>query len=197
MRFGASGARVARHPAQDGRGFTFVETLIVCSLLLLLGTLAVPSFAAWKQRQSVEACVRLLLASMSYARSEAVRTGWPVAMCRSDGGGLCAHHGGHEFGRARVPVDWAAGWVVVLETDHGQRVLRTHIPAPGVRISGAANAIRFRPPAGQVIGGFRSFEVAARGVFDGAPPERVARHCVSIAAGGRARTSAGDCPRSV
>lgn len=195
MRFGAREARIERQRARQARGFTFVETLIVCALMLLLATLAIPSFAMWQQRQRVEACVRALLASMSYARSEAVRVGLPVVICRSESGGRCMH-GGYDFGRARAPVDWATGWIVMLETGYGHRVLRTHIPAPGVRISGAANAIRFRPPAGQVIGGFRSFEVASTGVRYGAPA-RVERRCVSIAAGGRARASTGDCGRSI
>lgn len=193
MRFGASGAGIERRRARHARGFTFVETLIVCAVMLLLATLAIPSFAIWQQRQRVEASMRMLLASMSYARSEAVRIGLPVVICRTDGDGRCVHNGGYDFGRDRVPVDWATGWVVALETGYGQRVLRTHVPAPGVRIRGAAHAIRFRPPAGQVIGGFRSFEIAPTGARHGASAQ-AARRCVSIAAGGRARVSA-ECGR--
>lgn len=196
MRVDTGVARAKSQRALRESGFTFVETLIVCTLVLLLATLAMPSFATWQQRQRIEACVQLLLASMSYARSEAIRVGLPVVICRSDGSGRCAAGGGYDFGRARTPVDWASGWVVVLETGYGQRVLRTHVPASGVRISGAANAIRFRPPAGQVIGGFRSFEVASTGVSYGASA-RAATRCVSVAAGGRARVSAGDCGRSI
>ena len=196
MRFDASEARIQSQRARQRAGFTFVETLIVCTLMLLLATLAVPSFVTWQQRQRIEACVQLLLGSMSYARSEAIRVGLPVVICRSDGGERCAAGGEYDFGRSRAPVDWATGWVVVLETGYGQRVLRTHAPAPGVRISGAANAIRFRPPAGQVIGGFRSFEVASTGKSYGASA-RAAKRCVSVAVGGRARVSAGDCGRSI
>ena len=194
MQFGASEASIERQHARRGRGFTFVETLIVCALTLLLATLAMPSFVTWQQRQRVEACVRMLLASMAYARSEAVRLGLPVAICRSDAHGRCEDSVGYDFGRERVPVDWATGWAVVIEIGYGRRVLRTHVPAPGVRMIGAPNAIRFRPPAGQVIGGFRSFEVIPSGIRIGMPSDD-ARRCVSVAAGGRARARVGDCGR--
>lgn len=190
MRCGARKRAGERGNARRGRGFTFIETLVVCALMLLLAALAVPSFAAWQQRQRVETGVRTLLASMAYARSEAVRVGAPVVICRSDANGRCGDGG--QFGRERRAVDWAAGWAVVLETDHGRQVLRTHFPASGVQIRGAPNVIRFRPPAGQVIGGFRSFEFAPFGAGSG-EPARIARRCVSVAAGGRARVSDGDC----
>lgn len=190
MRCGARDRGGKRGGARHGRGFTFIETLVVCALMLLLAGLAAPSFAAWQQRQRVEAGVRTLLTSMAYARSEAVRLGAPVVICRSDASGRCGD--GRQFARERRAVDWATGWSVVLETVDGQRVLRTHLPAPGVQIRSAANVIRFRPPAGQVIGGFRSFEFAP---FGAGEPARIASRCVSIAAGGRARASVGDCGR--
>jgi type IV fimbrial biogenesis protein FimT len=173
-------------------GFTLFEMAIVVALVALLAAMAAPSFAAWHLRDRIDAGARALLASLAYARSEAVRRGEPVTVCRIDIDGRCiAARGRHDGGAA----DWASGWAVVLEAGPGRTVLRRQPRADAVAILGAAAEIRFTPPAGQVIGGFRSFEVAPKSIAPRVGGYHRSR-CIAIAAGGRARTGEGSCRKS-
>jgi type IV fimbrial biogenesis protein FimT len=154
--------------------------------------MAAPSFLAWRARDEVDAAVRALVASMGYARSEAIRRGERVTICPLDVNERCIParwtHGGDLL-------DWANGWAVVADVRAGRMVLRRQPGTNAVAIRGAAADIRFTPPAGQVIGGFRSFEIASRnGIPFAAGGDR--RRCVAIAAGGRARVHEGACGRA-
>jgi type IV fimbrial biogenesis protein FimT len=65
-------------------GFTLVETLAVIALLAVIGVLATPSFVAWHLRDQVDARARALVSTLAYARSEALRRGARVIVCRID-----------------------------------------------------------------------------------------------------------------
>ncbi len=178
--------------ARRCRGFTLFEMTVVVALVALLAAMAAPSFVAWHLRDRIDAGARALLASLAYARSEAVRRGEPVTVCRIDTDGRCVVARGRHGGGA---ADWASGWAVVVDAGAGRTVLRRQPRADAVAILGAAAEIRFTPPAGQVIGGFRSFEVAPKSIAPlGGGFDR--SRCIAIAAGGRARMVEGACRRS-
>jgi type IV fimbrial biogenesis protein FimT len=177
--------------ARRCRAFTLFEMTVVVALVALLAAMAAPSFVAWHLRDRIDAGTRALLTSLAYARSEAVRRGEPVTVCRIDTDGRCIAARGRHGGA----VDWASGWAVVVEVGAGRTVLRRQPRAEAIEILGAAAEIRFTPPAGQVIGGFRSFEVAPKSIAPlGGGFDR--SRCIAIAAGGRARTVEGACRRS-
>lgn len=170
-------------------GFTLFELAVAGGIVAVLATMAAPSFVAWRVRDRVDAGAEALLSSLAYARSESVRRGVPVAVCLVDLEGRCIAARGI---RQAAAVDWARGWAIVVDGAAGPTLARRQLPADGVLIRGGAADIRFTPPAGQVIGGFRSFEVAPAGaapIADG----RERRRCVAIAAGGRARMGEGAC----
>lgn len=179
-------------PPRRWRGLTLIETAVVVAIVAVLAAMAAPSFLAWRARDEVDAAVRALVASLTYARSEAVRRGERVTICPLDVNERCLParwtHGG-DF------IDWANGWAVVADARAGLTVLRRQPRTKAVAIRGAAADIRFTPPAGQVVGGFRSFEIASRnGRALAAGHDR--RRCISIAAGGRARVHEGACARA-
>jgi type IV fimbrial biogenesis protein FimT len=173
-------------------GFTLVELTVVAALIALLAAMAEPSFVAWHVRERVDAGAGALFASLAHARSAAIRRGERVVVCRIEADGNCGDARGM---RERGSVDWASGWAVVVEARSGRTVLRRQPRAAAIGIRGGAADIRFTPPAGQVIGGFRSFEVAPEGVAPLAGGHD-RRRCISIAAGGRARMGEGACPKS-
>ncbi|UUM21253.1 GspH/FimT family protein [Mycoavidus sp. SF9855] len=177
-------------------GFMLLELLLVLSLLGAMAVAATPSVRNWLVRDHVEMQAQALLATLTYARSEAIRRAMRITVCRDDGYGRCSEN--HKQRAATELNNWASGYLVLaelpthLEQRRGMQVLRIQAPIEAVTIQGASAPLSFTPPAGQVIGGFRSFEIAARTAAAGSGHVRVCR-CVRIAAGGRSRIMNGSC----
>jgi type IV fimbrial biogenesis protein FimT len=170
------------------RGFTLVELCVVLAVMAILATFATPSFIAWQTRDQVDARARALFSTLSLARAEAVRRAARVTLCRVDSARHCLASGkACESGIA----DWSCGWALFVDRDGVPTLLRVQPAMPSIAIAGTSTDLSFTPPAGQVIGGFRSFDFSARGVSDSA-----AKRCVRLAAGGRARVTPGACGAS-
>lgn len=168
-------------------GFTLVELMVVIALLAGLGFYAAPVAEQWRVRERVDARTRALLGALTFARAEAVRLGVRVTLCRAGDTGQCL--------RAGEPCDavgWSCGWVVRAHVDDQVHVLRRYPRDAEVLVTGAARDLSFAPPAGQVAGGLRRFELRPRKVMFAADDTRSSR-CVRIAAGGRARVANGRC----
>jgi type IV fimbrial biogenesis protein FimT len=174
------------------RGFTLLETLVVIALLAVLATLSVPSFIAWQVRDQVDARARALLATLSYARGEAVRRGARVTVCRIDAARRCLAVG--QACKAGA-LDWSCGWAVMIERAGGFYPLRAQPDVASVGIAGALTNLTFTPPAGQANGSFRSFDIGPR-VASKATQGKDWHRCIRIAAGGRARMTDGACGAS-
>jgi type IV fimbrial biogenesis protein FimT len=166
-------------------GFTLVELSVVLAVMAVLATFATPSFMAWRVRDQVDARARALISTLVLARSEAVRRGARVTLCRIDAARHCLAAGKPcESGL----IDWSCGWGLFVDRNgDAPAMLRMQARASAIAIAGAATELSFTPPAGQVIGGFRSFDFSSRGGVS-----RVGR-CVRLAAGGRARMTATAC----
>lgn len=183
--------RYATHFLQ-ARAFTLTETLVVVALLAVLAVAATPGIVAWRARDQVDARARVLLGTFAYARSEAVRRGARVTVCRADAGGNCLAAG------AACPsgaADWSCGWAVTVTQGGAVSALRIQAGLPSVSVSGALTAIAFTPPAGQAIGSLRNFELSPRPTTAATSGNRW-RRCIRIAAGGRARMTEGACGAS-
>ena len=176
-----------RRPSRAG--FTLVETLAVVALVILIAVVAMPSFAAWHVRDQVDARSKALLSTFAYARSEALRLGARVTVCRVDAARACLASGQP---CADGIADWACGWAVLAERGGRPLLLRAQPALAAVSITGVQTEMTFTPPAGQLIGAFRSFDISPR-----SPSKSMQgnawRRCISIAAGGRARISEGAC----
>lgn len=84
------------------RGFSLVELMVVIVVAAILLAIAVPSFRDLMHRSQVSSASNELLASLVYARDEAITRGQLVSMCPStDNGTSCA--GGSTF---------ESGWMV-------------------------------------------------------------------------------------
>jgi type IV fimbrial biogenesis protein FimT len=65
-------------------GFTLIELVVVVAIVAVLVRLAAPSFSSLINSSAVSGAVNAFMADARYARSEAVRRGGFVVMCRSD-----------------------------------------------------------------------------------------------------------------
>lgn len=87
-------------------GFTLIEALIVMSIIAMICTVGLPSFASALQRNRVTMTLHLLSADMAMARSSAVVKRKQVVVCPRGPGDLCTSS--H---------DWSRGWLVFTDGD--------------------------------------------------------------------------------
>ncbi len=98
------------HPMRRSNGFTLIEILLVIAILGILVTIAAPSFKRQIQANNMTSAVNSFLADVRFARSEAVRRGGGVVMCRSDAPeGATAVCGA---GTGPGGNGWVSGWIV-------------------------------------------------------------------------------------
>ncbi len=183
-----SAARTAYARNRDD-GLTLIELALVIALIVVMSVFVAPSWTAWWVRDQVDSRARTLLTALAYARGEAMREGARVRLCRSDVGTGCLS--------VRQPcaegrMDWSCGWAIVAQREGKPVILRRYAAERAVAVSSNTSALVFTPPAGQVFGGFRSFELTPHFVSSGWSGERW-RRCLRIAAGGRARLVEGGC----
>lgn len=87
-------------------GFTLIELLVTISIGLILLTVAAPSFQSFIAQNRVEGASNQLLASLAYARSEAIKRGSRITLCKSSNASTCGGSG------------WEEGWIVFLDSNN-------------------------------------------------------------------------------
>jgi type IV fimbrial biogenesis protein FimT len=90
------------------RGLSMIEMMVVLAIAAILMALAAPGFGDLIQSQRVTATANDFVAAINLTRSEAIRRGMRVDLVPAGDGG-----------------DWAAGWIVFVDSDDDQR------PGPG------------------------------------------------------------------
>ena len=114
-------------------GWTLVELMIVLTIAALLLLIAVPSYFTWLAEYQLLNHARLLAGSMNVARSEAIKRGYRVNLCRSSDQRTCGGSG------------WQSGWLVYVDEnrdgdiDVDEPVLHAE-PPPTANITVTANA---------------------------------------------------------
>lgn len=73
----------------QGRGFTLIELLVAISVLVILATVAVPSFTTLIRNNRAASEANQVLSVLTLARSEAVRRNRHVTVCPSSDGLQC------------------------------------------------------------------------------------------------------------
>ena len=86
------------------RGLTLIELMVALTILGILGVLAVPSFNRVIQNNRMATQVNEMVGTLTVARSEAIKQGTSVTVCKSADGSACAGSG-----------TWTQGWIVFLD----------------------------------------------------------------------------------
>jgi type IV fimbrial biogenesis protein FimT len=101
---------------RQARGFTLIELMVVMTVVAILATLAAPSFTRLLQSNTISSNVNLFLADMRFARSEAIRLGGAVVICRSDAPEAASPTCGSGSGPGGN--GWVSGWIIYQDLDN-------------------------------------------------------------------------------
>lgn len=107
------------------KGFTVIELMIVVGVIGILLAVGLPGLQDTIARMSVNSQAKSLVASLNFARSEAIKRGTLVSVCASANGTDCAADA------------WSDGWIVFVDAnedatgaagsvDAGDEVLRVY-----------------------------------------------------------------------
>lgn len=170
-----------------------VELMAVIAIVAILTTLAAPSFNSLIQSNSISSAVNTFLADMRFARSEALRRGGGVVLCRSDDPEAATPACSTDSGTN----GWVSGWIIYSDqngngTIESAEVLRVQSPITSINFirqtsaGGARNNLEFTATGRFTLSSTLSLQFGGNPLFANEVQRIV---CVSV--GGRARI-AGD-----
>ena len=87
------------------KGFTLIELLMATAILGILIALSLPSFQDTIESMNTNSQIKVLLTTLNFARSEAIKRGGNVAICASNDGTDCDAN------------DWSEGWIVFVNAN--------------------------------------------------------------------------------
>jgi type IV fimbrial biogenesis protein FimT len=123
------------------KGFTLIELMVTVAVAATVLAVGVPSFRALIQNNRLTAALNDMVTEFNLARSEAVKRGSPVTLCKRNTAGT-------DCDNSAV---WLSGWIVFADADgdgtvdSGDQVLRVRAPLSGLtRLNfGSRNRVTF------------------------------------------------------
>ena len=97
------------------RGVTAMELLVVIAIMAVLVTLAAPSFRDQIAAAQIRSAVNTFMSDMRFARSEAVKRGSAVVMCRSNAPTAVLPQCDTDLGPNGN--GWVSGWIIFEDRD--------------------------------------------------------------------------------
>ena len=178
------------HAMQKLRGFTLIEVLVTIAIVAILVRLAAPSFKSMIQSNTMSSNVNSFLADVRYARSEAIKRGGNVVMCRSDAPEAASPACGSGSGPGTN--GWVSGWFIFHDLDKsnawnsGEPLLRVQAPITAmdsIVAAGATNKLIFKVTGRLTLSSAETF------TFGGGNYANTVQRVVCVGPGGYARIS--------
>ena len=119
-------------------GFTLIELMITVAMAAIVLTLGVPSFQEIIRNNRLATQTNAFVGALSLARSEAVKRGVRVTVCKSADGAACIASGGYE-----------QGWIVFTDPDNdaivdaGETIIRVSetTASTGITLTGTTGNV--------------------------------------------------------
>jgi type IV fimbrial biogenesis protein FimT len=132
-------------------GLTLVELIVCMAVLAVLATLTVPAFGDLRLDAARTTAVNDFFHALFLARSEAIKRGQVVSLCRSRDGEYCATN----------EAPWSVGWIVFVnldrdepaERDDDEPVIAVYGPYREGTITSNRATYSFRPVVQGVVNG--------------------------------------------
>jgi type IV fimbrial biogenesis protein FimT len=133
------------------QGVSLVELLAAISIIAIAGALAMPGFTDLRHNTARTAAVNDFFHALFLARSEAIKRGGVVSLCKSSDGNTCMNR----------TADWNAGWIVFANGDRddpprrddNEPVLWVYAGWRAGHITANRQAFSFRPSTQGVVNG--------------------------------------------
>ncbi len=150
------------------QGVTLVELMVTVAVLAIIAMIAVPSFQNLIIQNRVTSITNDFVAALQLARSEAIRRGHSVTVCKSSDGTNCVTSGN----------TWEIGWIVFHDTngnsarDGSEPLVRVWPALPAgytLRPNSATfnNAVRFTAQGRLSAGVGATFQTCRNGTAQG------------------------------
>jgi len=111
---------------KNRKGFTLIELMVTLSVAAILIAVAVPSFGSLISNNRISSSVSAFNQTLNLARSEAVRRGTVVSVCRSDDQITCTN------------TPWNQGWLVWVDPDNDRVLDNAEVT---IRVQGALSTV--------------------------------------------------------
>jgi len=108
-----------RKVLKNHRGFTLIELMVTLAVAAILLTVAIPSFTEMIKNNRLTTEINELVTVLNFGRTEAIKRGIDVTVCKSNTGTSCAGN-------------WQNGWIAFVDLDDdgvvdaGETILRVH-----------------------------------------------------------------------
>ena len=171
-------------------GFTLIELLAVLTIATIVLTLGVPSFQEIIRNNRLTTQANRLISSINLARSEAIKRGVRVTLCKSNDGENCVNGNGYE-----------QGWIVF--SDQNENAIFDNNNEEIIRVVGATSGDLIIEANSDTVADYISYvsegwSVLINGNFQAGTiklciPERSEGRQIVITRGGRARVEKSTC----
>jgi type IV fimbrial biogenesis protein FimT len=168
----------SRKTMRYSRAFTLIELMVTLAILAILLGIAAPSFREAIQNSRTQTITNSLVSALQFARSEAIKRGTGVDICRQNTDGTACEDN----------TTWQSGWLVKLNGAGGEVLRVWDATINNDSVTGPAETLTYRSDGMLTKAPDDDFVVAFTSCT-GKP-----MYTITLTATGRASSAKGTCP---